>query len=101
MRTAGSGGDPLHVVVQGPDGILYRGDISDRQNGVYIVTYKPQIEGEHIISVTIRGQHILDSPFRVEIKKGRNYTGIGPVLLSFGSEGRVGRTVVSSLGCLL
>lgn len=86
----GIGGDPLHVVVQGPDGILYRGDVSDRQNGVYIVTYKPQIEGEHIISVTIRGQHILDSPFRVEIKKGRNYTGIGPVLLSFGSEGESG-----------
>lgn len=86
----GIGGDPVHVVVEGPDGIFYRGEVSDRQNGVYIVTYKPQIEGQHIISVTIRGQHIQDSPFHVEIKKGRNYTGIGPVLLSFGSEGESG-----------
>lgn len=86
----GIGGDPLHVIVQGPDGVLYRGDVSDRQNGVYVVTYKPQIEGEHVVSVTIRGKHILDSPFRVEIKKGRNYTGIGPVFLSFGSEGESG-----------
>ncbi|EDO29851.1 predicted protein, partial [Nematostella vectensis] len=84
------GGDPLRAVVQGPDGISYRGEITDRQNGVYIVTYRPQVEGEHVISVTIRGQHIQDSPFRVAIKKGRNYNGVGPVLLSFGSEGESG-----------
>lgn len=81
------GGDPLRVLILGPDGIYTRGDVTDRQNGTYTVSYRPQLEGEHVISVTLRGQHIQDSPFRVVVKKGRNYAGIGPVYRSFGSEG--------------
>lgn len=81
------GGDPIRIVILGPDGIYSRGDVLDRQNGTYTVSYRPQLEGEHVISITIRGQHIQDSPFRVTVKKGRNYAGIGPVKLSFGTEG--------------
>ena len=80
------GGDPMRVVILGPDGIYTRGDVSDRQNGTYTVSYRPQLEGDHVVSVTLRGQHIQDSPFRVVVKKGRNYAGIKPVL-AFGSEG--------------
>jgi len=81
------GGDPLRVQIQGPHGVFYRAEISDRQNGTYAVSYRPQVTGEHVISVTIRGRHITDSPFRVTVIKGRNYSGIGPVVRFFGSEG--------------
>lgn len=81
------GGDPLRVLIQGPDGIFYRAELSDRQNGTYTVSYRPQVTGEHVISVTIRGRHISDSPFKVTVIKGRNYAGVGPVVRFFGSEG--------------
>lgn len=82
-----TGGDNLQVVTQSPDGLFSRGDIFDRQNGTYAVSYRPQLEGVHVVSVTIRGQHIRDSPFHVDVKKGRNYQSIGVPRSCFGSEG--------------
>ncbi|KAL3860553.1 hypothetical protein ACJMK2_010669 [Sinanodonta woodiana] len=81
------GGDSIQCVVQNPDGALYRTDVLDRQNGLYTVTYHPQMEGKHIISVMIHGKHIHDSPFAVYVRSGRNYATIGPMLMQFGAEG--------------
>ena len=81
------GGDPLRVLVRGPEGLSQRAEVCDRQNGTYIVSYRPQAEGRHLISVTIRGEHIHDSPFLVVVRKGRNYCNIGTEVCSFGSEG--------------
>ena len=33
------GGDPVEVIVQSPEGALYRADVLDRQNGTYSVSY--------------------------------------------------------------
>uniref|UniRef100_A0A4W3JLH0 E3 ubiquitin-protein ligase TRIM71 n=2 Tax=Callorhinchus milii TaxID=7868 RepID=A0A4W3JLH0_CALMI len=82
-----SGGDLVVVVVMGPDGCLFRADVLDHHDGTYTVSYSPHLEGEHIISVTIRGQHIENSPFRVMVKAGRSYAGIGLPICSFGGEG--------------
>ncbi|XP_064598998.1 E3 ubiquitin-protein ligase TRIM71-like [Liolophura sinensis] len=81
------GGDPMEVIIQSPEGALYRNDVIDHQNGTYSVTYHPQSEGKHVISVTIRGKHIHDSPFTVDVRSGRNYATVGPMLLQFGGEG--------------
>ncbi|XP_070574370.1 E3 ubiquitin-protein ligase TRIM71-like [Ptychodera flava] len=81
------GGDQVNVIVQGPEGGLYHAEVIDRQNGTYTVSYRPQVEGEHHISVTLRGKHIVDSPFKVQVKSGRNYANIGPMVRMFGSEG--------------
>ena len=81
------GGDPLDVIVQSPDGALFRAEFIDRQNGTYSVSYCPQSEGKHIVSVMIRGKHICDSPFQVSVRSGRNYSNIGQGLLAFGGEG--------------
>ncbi|XP_072013659.1 E3 ubiquitin-protein ligase TRIM71-like [Amphiura filiformis] len=81
------GGEPVEVIVQGPEGGMYPAEIIDRQNGTYAVSYRPQVEGQHLVSVTVRGQHIQDSPFVVTARTGRNYANIGPVLLTFGGEG--------------
>uniref|UniRef100_H0XDA8 E3 ubiquitin-protein ligase TRIM71 n=2 Tax=Otolemur garnettii TaxID=30611 RepID=H0XDA8_OTOGA len=82
-----SGGDLMSAVVLGPDGNLFGADVSDQQNGTYVVSYRPQLEGEHLISVTMCNQHIENSPFKVVVKSGRSYVGIGLPGLSFGSEG--------------
>ncbi|KAB1264153.1 E3 ubiquitin-protein ligase TRIM71 [Camelus dromedarius] len=82
-----SGGDLMSAVVLGPDGNLFGAEVSDQQNGTYVVSYRPQLEGEHLVSVTLCNQHIENSPFKVLVKSGRSYVGIGLPGLSFGSEG--------------
>uniref|UniRef100_G1NFG9 E3 ubiquitin-protein ligase TRIM71 n=1 Tax=Meleagris gallopavo TaxID=9103 RepID=G1NFG9_MELGA len=70
-----SGGDMISAVVMGPDGNLFRADVSDQQNGTYLVSYRPQLEGEHLVSVMMCNQHIENSPFKVVVKSGRSYIG--------------------------
>lgn len=84
------GGDIVRVVIENPEGKHLSGDVYDRQNGNYSVTYRPDIEGNHVLHVTIRGQNITDSPFPLVVKCGRNYTSIGQTLFQFGSEGEEG-----------
>jgi tripartite motif-containing protein 71 len=81
------GGDPVECVIQSPEGALYRTEVIDRQNGTYSVTYRPQIEGQHAISVMINGKHIHDSPFSVSVRSGRNYAAVGTMITQFGGEG--------------
>ena len=81
------GGDAFDVIIQSPEGALYRGDILDRQNGTYSVSYRPQTEGIHTISITIRGKHLHDSPFSVNVQSGRNYSTISMPIFQFGGEG--------------
>ncbi len=82
------GGDQFEVLVSCPSsGALYRPEFLDRQNGTYTVSYRPQSEGPHIISVTLRSKHIKDSPFTVQVRKGRNYNIVGPMITQFGGEG--------------
>ncbi|XP_064641734.1 E3 ubiquitin-protein ligase TRIM71-like [Lineus longissimus] len=86
------GGDPIDVIIQSPEGVLYRAEIVDRQNGTYTANYRPQIEGSHIISVTIHGKHVCDSPFTVTVRSGRDYTKLATTGLPefvFGGEGEL------------
>lgn len=81
------GGDPIECVIQSPEGALFRTEVVDRQNGTYSVTYRPQTEGQHIISVMINGKHIHESPFTVGVRSGRNYAAVGAMMMQFGGEG--------------
>uniref|UniRef100_A0A8C3S7M1 E3 ubiquitin-protein ligase TRIM71 n=1 Tax=Chelydra serpentina TaxID=8475 RepID=A0A8C3S7M1_CHESE len=82
-----SGGDTISAVVKGPDGNLFDADVNDQQNGTYLVSYRPQLEGEHLVSVMMCNQHIENSPFKVMVKFGRSYIDIKLPGLSFGSKG--------------
>ena len=81
------GGDPVVVYLSTPERTTIFADVIDRQNGSYFVTYKPEIEGRHLIVINIRGQPLSGSPFTVNVRVGRNYANIGPVVLRFGGEG--------------
>lgn len=82
-----SGSDPVKVVVHAPDGRPVRTSIFDVQNGQYRVIWKPNVEGEHMVSVTLKDTHVKDSPFKVTVRAGRNYAHIGKPLFIFGSQG--------------
>uniref|UniRef100_A0A9J7XVL5 E3 ubiquitin-protein ligase TRIM71 n=1 Tax=Cyprinus carpio carpio TaxID=630221 RepID=A0A9J7XVL5_CYPCA len=82
-----SGADSISVVLMSPDGNLSSADVSDHQDGTYTVSYLPKCEGEHLLSVLICNQHIEGSPFKVMVKSGRSYGGVGLPIASFGGEG--------------
>ncbi|XP_032655923.1 E3 ubiquitin-protein ligase TRIM71-like [Chelonoidis abingdonii] len=81
-----SGGEMISAVVMGPDGNLFSTDVRDQQNGTYLVSYRPQLEGEHLVSVVMYNHHVENSPFKVLVKSGLSYTVIGLPGLSFVSE---------------
>ncbi|KAH1175334.1 hypothetical protein KIL84_008208 [Mauremys mutica] len=81
-----SGGDMISAVVMGPDGNLSSTYVHDQQNGTYLVSYRPQLEGEHLVSVMMCNHHIENSPFKVIVKSGLGYISIGLSGLSFVSE---------------
>ena len=86
-KDRGVGGDQVMVVIQGPDKQLYKVDAIDRSNGCYMVNYCPPMEGFYLISVLVNGTHIKDSPFKVNVRTGRNYSTIGKVLFDINGSG--------------
>jgi tripartite motif-containing protein 71 len=82
-----AGGDDLRVSVVGPDGRIVRHSISDGQNGTYRVSWKPSVVGEHFINVTLKDMHVQKSPFRINVRMGRNYSTVSEPVKCFGSEG--------------
>ncbi|XP_030403462.1 E3 ubiquitin-protein ligase TRIM71-like [Gopherus evgoodei] len=81
-----SGGDMISAVMMGPDGNQFSTGVHDQQNGTYLVNYRPQQEGEHLISVMVYNRHIENSPFKVMVKSGLGYVVIDLPELSFVSE---------------
>lgn len=81
------GGDPINVLCEAPNRTFYNGDVCDRHNGTYLITYCPPMEGQHRTHVTIRGNHIHNSPFVLNVRSGRNYSAIGQPMFMFGEEG--------------
>uniref|UniRef100_A0A8C5EX62 E3 ubiquitin-protein ligase TRIM71 n=1 Tax=Gopherus evgoodei TaxID=1825980 RepID=A0A8C5EX62_9SAUR len=79
-----SGRDMISAVVMGPDGNLFSTDVHDQQNGTYLV--RPQLEGEHLVSVMMCNHHIENSPFKIMVKSEFGYIVIGLPGLSFVSE---------------
>ncbi|KAM8966243.1 E3 ubiquitin-protein ligase TRIM71 [Pelodytes ibericus] len=82
-----TGGDVITVLVMGPDGNLYGAEVGDQMNGTYLVSYRPLVRGEHLISVMLCNQHIENSPFKVNVNPRCGYMGIGFPILTIGGEG--------------
>ena len=81
------GQDPINVGILGPDNRPVRRLINDRNDGKYDVSWKPVMEGEHIISITVKDKHIQGSPFKILVRAGRDYQTIGALKFEFGTEG--------------
>lgn len=62
-------------------------DFRDHSDGSYAINFRPQVKGEHHLTVAIRGQHIQGSPFTLFVDGGREYGRFGMLTHVFGSEG--------------
>jgi filamin len=60
------GGENIAVVVDGPSGSV-PGDIQDRGDGTYYVSYQAINSGDYRINVTLNGENIRGSPFTQRI----------------------------------
>ena len=81
------GGDNIRVTIISPDGRNARLNLFDRQNGTYQVIWKPSMEGEHHLTITLKDCHIHGSPFKVHARSGRQYQRIETPIRVFGMEG--------------
>lgn len=55
------------------DGKSTQLEIIDNDNGTYLVKFVPESCKEHSLDITIQGQAIKGSPFRVQVRKPRDY----------------------------
>lgn len=82
-------GDSLNVVIKSPDNRqVWWEKISDtNQPGRFLVRWRPHIEGDHSLAITLHGRHIEASPFKCIVKAGRDYNNVGLPVLEFSQEG--------------
>ena len=67
-----SGVDKVGVDIRSLDtGNVIVPEIKDLKNGCYEVKYKPKIAGKFEVFITVDGDAIVDSPFRLEVKEKR------------------------------
>lgn len=50
-----------------------KAEITDNNDGTYLVSFVPKVCGEHELNITIENQPIRGSPFRVYVRKERQY----------------------------
>lgn len=60
-----SGGDKFKVEVRGS--ATARAKVTDREDGTYLVEYKPSTSGVYSISITLNGVPLPESPYRLEV----------------------------------
>ena len=53
------------------------------------MAWTPSVEGEHVLNITLKDVHINGSPFKVQARKGRDYSDIHTPLYVFGTEGEM------------
>ena len=62
--------DHVNVEIQSPvTGMVTRPDITDSKDGCYEVKHKPEDAGEYNISITVREETIMGSPFLLKVKE--------------------------------
>jgi hypothetical protein len=49
--------------------------VADQNNGKYNATYQPKKAGAYVLSVSLNGAHIKDSPFNVKVEPGKATAG--------------------------
>ena len=81
-----SGGEHLLVSFEPTKGPALPVNVYDNQDGSYHISFRPQIEGEHTLTITIRDLNIRGSPFKLSVDRGREYGWFGTSKV-FGSEG--------------
>lgn len=82
--------EDLDVRIETPDLVILTCNIAERSSRLYTLSYTPRIHGEHVINVLANGEHVEESPYTVNVKKGHMCfaTKSLPVCLRFGYKGK-------------
>lgn len=82
--------DDLDVRIETPDLVILTCNITEHSSRLYTLSYTPRIHGEHMIAVLANGEHVEESPYTVNVKKGHMCfaTKSLPVCLRFGYKGK-------------
>ena len=82
--------DNLDVRIETPDLVILTCLITEHSSRLYTLSYTPRIHGEHVITVLANGEHVEESPYTVNVKKGHMCfaTTLLPVCLRFGYKGK-------------
>ncbi|KAL9984431.1 hypothetical protein ACROYT_G006720 [Oculina patagonica] len=75
--------DQITVKVQTPTGMELCFKIEDKENGEYIVSYRPDCDGHYNVAVAVNGYPLTSSPWSVHVSPHRYQT-----VASFGSRGK-------------
>ena len=75
-----------HLALLG-DGVKWSQVPDPNLPGKVLVHWRPHVEGDHTLAITLKGRHIQGSPFKCSVKAGRNYQTVGVPVLEFSSEG--------------
>lgn len=66
-----SGGDKVEARMQSRTGTIVNAQVTDNGDGTYLVSYTPELVGEHRLSVLVDRKHIRSSPFVVNVRPRR------------------------------
>ena len=82
-------GDGVNCGILSPDGRPVKWDkVGDpAQPGRLLVRWRPHVEGDHSLAITLKGRHIQGSPFKCAVKAGRDYQKVEIPVLEFSNEG--------------
>ncbi|XP_072118517.1 tripartite motif-containing protein 2-like isoform X3 [Mobula birostris] len=64
-----TGSADVRAQITAPDSSTAEGEIVDNRNGTYDLLYTLRSEGDHMLSITLYGQPVRGSPFRVRAAK--------------------------------
>ena len=81
--------DSLNVVINAPDKrqVWWEKIPDNSQPGRFLVRWRPHVEGDHTLAITISGRHIENSPYKCSVKAGRDYNNVGQPVKEFSQEG--------------
>ncbi len=63
-----SGGDRVVARMQSRTGTIVNAQVTDNGDGTYLVSYTPELVGEHRLSVLVDRKHVRSSPFVVNVR---------------------------------
>lgn len=80
----------LDVRIETPDLVILTCVINEHSSKIFTLSYTPRIHGEHVITVLVNEEHVEESPYTVNVKKGHMCfaTKLLPVCLRFGYRGK-------------
>lgn len=80
----------IDVRIETPDLVILTCNITESSSRIFTLSYTPRIHGEHVITVLVNGEHVEESPYTVDVKKGHMCfaTKTFPVCLRFGYKGK-------------